>query len=59
MVAFDLDEQIDSVLEQKSQNSNAVLAQSQDGNSAASAPAPKISIFQLLRTVLPKYQGNP
>lgn len=49
MVAFDLDKQIDNVLEQKSNTSSVVL---KEGNDDASAAAPKISVFALLKTLL-------
>jgi SNF2 family DNA or RNA helicase len=50
MVAFDLDKQIDSLLEQKKLTTSAVLT---DGEiKKDSFDAPKISVFQLLRSVL-------
>ena len=51
MVAFDLDKQIDQILEQKTNTTNAVLA---DGDAENQVSAPKISIFQLLKSVLTK-----
>lgn len=51
MVAFDLDKQIDQILEQKTNTTNAVLA---DGDAENQQSAPKISIFQLLKSVLAK-----
>jgi SNF2 family DNA or RNA helicase len=51
MVAFDLDKQIDQILEQKTNTTNAVLA---DGDVENQGLAPKISIFQLLKSVLSK-----
>jgi len=55
MVAFNLDRQIDEVLEQKKNSADVVLAQGQtegeiEGNGAKSRP--KISVFQLLKSVL-------
>ena len=57
MVAFDLDKQIDSVLEQKSNTSSVVL---KEGNDDATAAAPKISVFALLKTLLgnKEYSAN-
>jgi len=57
MVAFDLDTQIDAVIQQKQQNSNAVLVEGSENNGANAAP-PKISISQLLKRVLPKVNAN-
>lgn len=51
MVAFDLDKQIDQILEQKTITTNAVLA---DGDVESQGSAPKISVFQLLKSVLSK-----
>jgi hypothetical protein len=56
MVAFDLDKQIDSVLEQKQSTSSVVL---KEGNDDATAAAPKISIFALLKTLLGKNDYAP
>lgn len=53
MAAFDLDKQIDDLLEQKKITSDAVLTH--DGNqerTSSAIDAPKISIFQLLRSIL-------
>lgn len=49
MVAFDLDRQIDAILQQKSTYSNVVLV---DGDDNAARSAPKLSVFQLLRSVM-------
>lgn len=56
MVAFDLDKQIDQILEQKTNTTNAVLA---DGDTENQVSAPKISIFQLLKSVLTKAPPTP
>lgn len=56
MSAFELDEQIDSMLESKAQTAQAVLAVSNTNNSSDSAADPalaKLSIFKLLQSVLP------
>jgi hypothetical protein len=56
MSAFEMDKQIDGMLEQKSQTTNTVLMNGQigkSGNNGISAPAPKLSIFQLVKTILP------
>ena len=56
MSAFEMDKQIDAMVEQKSQTSNAVLTNGQGEvakTNGLSGPAPKISIFQLIRSVLP------
>ena len=50
--AFDLDRQIDALLEQKNNTSNVVLA-SGDESQNGSTDAPRISIFQMLRSILP------
>ena len=55
MIAFDLDKQIDQILEQKTNTTNAVLA---DGDVENQGSAPKISIFQLLKSVLSKAPPN-
>lgn len=52
MVAFDLDHQIDSVLEQKTSTTNVVLADGVENKKATAAGAPKISVFQMLKSVL-------
>lgn len=49
MIAFDLDRQIDDILEQKRKAAAVVL---QKGNETSVASAPKISIIQLLKSVL-------
>lgn len=49
MVAFDLDKQIDSVLEQKTNTCSIVL---KDGEEEAATAAPKISVFALLKTLM-------
>lgn len=56
MVAFDLDKQIDSVLEHKSNTSAVVL---KEGNDDATATAPKISIFALLKSLLGNNEFSP
>jgi SNF2 family DNA or RNA helicase len=48
MVAFNLDKQIDQLIEQKKNTTQAVLAK---GDHQAAITAPKISIFQLLKSV--------
>ena len=58
--AFDLDEQIDQLLEQKNQTSQAVLSSKKNDQTAdkQSSAAPltesKLSVFQMLQKVLPK-----
>jgi hypothetical protein len=49
--AFELDQQIDAMLEQKNNTSNVVLADAAD--ESTSTDAPRISIFQMLRSILP------
>lgn len=49
MTAFDLDKQIDAVLEQKQNTCSVVL---KEGEEDLSASAPKISVFALLKTIL-------
>ena len=56
MSAFELDQQIDKLLQQKSQTANTVLSTTSSNNVHAAAP-PKLSIFQLLQKVLPTYSG--
>jgi len=56
MSAFDLDKQIDSMLETKSQTANAVLSETANPNQDQST-APKLSIFQMLKTILPPGGG--
>lgn len=56
MVAFDLDKQIDGVLEQKQNTSSVVL---KEGNDDAAAAAPKISVFALLKTLLGNKEYSP
>lgn len=51
MTAFDLDKQIDAVLEQKQNTCSVVL---KEGEEYLSASAPKISVFALLKTILGK-----
>ncbi len=51
MTAFDLDKQIDAVLEQKQNTCSVVL---KEGEEDLSASAPKISVFALLKTILGK-----
>jgi len=55
MVAFDLDKQIDSVLEQKTNTCSVVL---KDGQDNASGSAPKISVFALLKTLMGNKSSN-
>lgn len=50
MVAFDLDKQIDGVLEQKENTCSVVLKDGQDHE--AKLAAPKISVFALLKTLM-------
>lgn len=58
MTAFDLDRQIDSLLEQKSKTSNTVLSdQNDENNDTRMAEAPKISIFQMLKSLLGNRQA--
>ena len=52
MSAFELDQQIDTLLEQKSQTTNAVLS---SNSSTGNSSAPKLSIFQMLQKVLPSH----
>lgn len=52
MSAFDLDKQIDAMLEVKSQTANAVLIEGAAPNQQQSE-APKLSIFQMLGKLLP------
>ena len=49
--AFDLDEQIDDMIKQKTETSTAVLSDGRGGP----ASGPKISIYQLLKKLLPHY----
>lgn len=53
MTAFELDKQIDSMLESKSQTSSTVLS-AQSSATNASAEAPKLSIFKLLHSIVPR-----
>lgn len=50
--SFDLDEQIDGIIEQKTHTTNAVLTASASESGEQQA-APRLSIFQMLRSVLP------
>ena len=52
MVAFDLDKQIDGILEQKKTSSNIVLAEGDDDDDDDAKQSPKLSIFRLLKSVL-------
>ena len=52
--AFDLDMQIDSILEQKKQTTAAVLTNTNAASSESSQSAPRLSIFQMLKSVLPE-----
>jgi SNF2 family DNA or RNA helicase len=54
--AFDIDEQIDEMIEQKKQTSAAVLMDG-DGSTAERQSAPRLSIFQMLKSILPANQG--
>ncbi|GKY97016.1 hypothetical protein MPSEU_000660400 [Mayamaea pseudoterrestris] len=57
--AFDLDRQIDALLEQKNNTSNVVLAaQENESETNGSTDAPRISIFQMLRSILPGPGGG-
>ena len=55
MVAFDLDKQIDGLLEQKSNTASVVLKEGNDNVDTSSAP--KISVFQLLKSLLGNQQN--
>lgn len=57
MVAFDLDKQIDSVLEQKTNTCSTVLKEGHEDKSMSGA-APKISIFALLNKLMGKKQST-
>lgn len=57
MSAFDLDKQIDSMLETKSKTANAVLVEGADSQQQQS-DAPKLSIFQMLKAILPENGGG-
>ena len=52
MAAFDLDKQIDDLLAQKKLTSDAVLTINKEHAAACNDGAPKLSILQLLRSVL-------
>jgi len=57
VTAFDVDKQIDTVLESKADTANAVL--DQDHNSSSDGcKSPKLSIFQLIKAIIPEGQGN-
>lgn len=53
MSAFDLDKQIDQILEQKKQTAAAVLDENSNGTSNMGGEPQKLSIFQLLRAIIP------
>jgi len=59
VTAFEVDKQIDTMLESKSQTSNAVLEKGNSQSNALGGGPQKISIFQLLKTILPSAQSNP
>jgi SNF2 family DNA or RNA helicase len=57
--AFEVDEQIDAMIEEKNQTSHAVvdgrdIAVSSSNDDRAHKPAPKISIFQLVKSIIPR-----
>jgi len=63
MRAFEIDDRIDELIEQKSQNSNAVLKKSSQDDvlnilqsEEEASNAPKVSIFQLLRSMAASLQ---
>ena len=66
MRAFDIDTQIDEIIEKKKQNSHAVVDGTSPNNNMISNAA-KISIFQLVASIVPKIttttllppEGNP
>jgi len=60
MSAFELDKQIDSLLEQKKQTAAAVLGDDSENcnSSNASHAAPRLSIFQMLKAILPNAKGD-
>jgi hypothetical protein len=58
MTAFDLDQQIDSLLEQKNKTSNTVLVDQDDESDTKMSEAPKISIFQMLKSLLGNQTHN-
>jgi len=63
MRAFDIDTQIDEIIEKKKQNSHAVVDGTWSNNNMNSNAA-KISIFQLVASIVPKItttlpEGNP
>eukprot|EP00977_Amphora_coffeiformis_P001275 scaffold261_cov170-Amphora_coffeaeformis.AAC.23 len=51
--AFDLDEQIDSMIEQKKQTAAAVLSHGASAGSGEQQSGPRLSIFQMLKSILP------
>ena len=51
--AFDLDEQIDGMIEQKKLTAAAVLTQGASAGSGDQQSAPRLSIFQMLKSILP------
>lgn len=57
MTAFDLDRQIDTMLEQKAKTSTAVLSRDEDPE--GSGEAPRLSIFQMLKSILPTLSVEP
>lgn len=52
--AFDIDTQIDNLIEHKSQNANSVVDSKHSSLSNVSKAAPKISIRQLVKTIISK-----
>jgi superfamily II DNA or RNA helicase len=59
MTAFDLDKQIDSIIEQKSKTAATVLSTTMTGSSSdATSEGPKLSIFQLIKAILPPNESN-
>jgi hypothetical protein len=53
MCAFELDKQIDTMLEKKNMTSSTVLSSKATTNNDAEDNTPKLSIMKLLQSVLP------
>jgi len=66
LTAFEVDRQIDKLIQQKERTSHTVVDGSNNtsfnkqnkNNKALSKPAPKISIFQLVKSIVPKDQAG-